>query len=150
MKDQKAKVYNKLITIVDERIDMASKAIKVIDESHESETKSSAGDKFETGRTMMQAERQKSETQLRRAMDLKNDLVKVKMTRRYDEVDFGSMVITNKGTYFMAIGLGKVDVEGKPYFCISFASPIGQLLKDKKVGDTIVFRENKIKIKEIV
>ncbi len=150
MRELKSKIYQKLVAIVDDRIDMATLAIKTIDESHETETKSSAGDKFETGRTMMQRERQNSEVQLRRALDLKNDLFKVKLGRKFEEVDFGSMVITNKGTYFMAIGLGKLEVEGKPYFCISFASPIGQLLKDKKVGETIEFRGNKIKIKEIV
>ena len=43
------------------------------------------------------------------------------------------------GTYFLAAGLGKITVGEEDVFVISTASPIGQLLVGKTVGEEIVF-----------
>ena len=43
------------------------------------------------------------------------------------------------GTYFFVAGLGKIAVGAEDIFVISTASPIGQLLVGKTVGEEIVF-----------
>ena len=49
---------------IEEQLASLRKAISSIEESKLNETKSSAGDKFETGRAMMQMEQDKTESQL--------------------------------------------------------------------------------------
>jgi transcription elongation GreA/GreB family factor len=55
-------------------------------------------------------------------------------------ISIGSTVKTNRGTYFLAAGLGKITVGAEDVFVISTASPIGQLLVGKRVGEEIVFK----------
>jgi len=64
-------------------------------------------------------------------------------------VAFGSLVTTDQGRYFIAIGLGAVEMEGETCYAISLASPIGQALKDKGVGDVIEFSGKRITIDAI-
>lgn len=104
-----------------------------------SDTKSSAGDKHEVGRAMVQQELDKLEEQRAKILALQQELERVPQERVYDRVAFGSLVTTDQGRYFIAIGLGAVEVDGGPYYAISLASPIGQALKDKRVGEVIAF-----------
>ncbi|HLV14785.1 MAG TPA: hypothetical protein VKY41_06375 [Xanthomarina sp.] len=67
-----------------------------------------------------------------------------------DNVVLGSLVKTTSNNFFIAISVGKIEVEGTPYLGISLNSPIGQLLKNKIVGDTITFNNNTFTIIEII
>ena len=62
----------------------------------------------------------------------------------------GSLVITDRATYFMGVSAGAVEINGSTYYCISLESPIGKLLLGKKEGDTAQFNDTTIKIKEVV
>lgn len=119
-------------------------------ESRDNNTKSSAGDKHETARAMMQIELENNQKQLQQSLALKQELSKINLERKYSKVDFGSLVITNKGKYFISIGIGKVEVENEIVFAISLASPIGQQLKGKQKGESISFNGNQIEILDIV
>jgi len=70
-KKMKQLIHNQLLTDLDKRIKSAKEFIESAKESRDNDTKSSAGDKFETGREMMQMEIDKNETQLRKALKLK-------------------------------------------------------------------------------
>lgn len=115
-----------------------------------SDTKSSAGDKHEVGRAMVQQELDKLEEQRAKLIALQQELARVPLDRVYEQVGFGSLVITDQGSYFIAIGLGAVEVEGGPCYAISLASPIGQALKDKRVGDAVDFNGKRITVQAIV
>jgi len=60
----------------------------------------------------------------------------------HQAVGLGSLVKTNKGTYFVSISIGELKIEESSVFVISLQSPIGQGLKGKKVGDLFTFRAN--------
>lgn len=107
--------------------------------SFASDTKSSAGDKHEVGRAMVQQELDKLEDQHAKLIVLQQELARVPRERIFDHVAFGSLVHTDQGTYFIAIGLGRIPFHNGSCFAISLASPIGQAMKDKRVGDTITF-----------
>ncbi|MEM1122632.1 MAG: 3-oxoacyl-ACP synthase, partial [Bacteroidota bacterium] len=126
--------------IVQQRITNAQQAMQSAETAKNSQTKSSAGDKFETGRAMMQAEEERSKVQLAKAIALQNSLNQIDFSCASQEVKVGSLVTTNRGSYLLSVGLGKILVEGQPYFAISLASPIGQLLFGKEVGEAIIFR----------
>ena len=114
-----------------------------------SDTKSSAGDKHEVGRAMVQQELDRLEEQLAKLVALQHEIARVPLARNYDRVAFGSLVGTDHGTYFMAIGLGRIEFEGGSCFAISLASPIGQAMKDKRVGEQVTFDGKGITVQRI-
>jgi transcription elongation GreA/GreB family factor len=118
-------------------------------DARNSDTKSSAGDKHEVGRAMVQQELDQLETQLAKVQVMQQELHSVPLDRAYDRAAFGALVSTDQGRYFIAIGLGAVEVDGGTCYAISLASPIGQALKDKCVGDAIDFNGKRILLVEI-
>jgi len=146
MKVSKVEIHQTILQLLSESIILATKDYALAKESRDSDTKSSAGDKFETGREMMQREMDKISASLDQYKNQINLLNKINLYRSYSLVDLGSLVNTDQGYYFVAIGLGKVEVNSESIMVISLESPIGQLLKGKRTGDTISFREKNIKI----
>lgn len=67
----------------------------------------------------------------------------------HTSVVLGSIVKTNTATFFISISIGALELESVTYYGISLLSPIGLLLKNKVVGDTIEFNGNKHTILEI-
>lgn len=135
---------------VDEKIKAAQKAIDTAQKSANKETKSSSGDKYETGRSMMQLEIEKYSAQLNDGLNLKKTLTQINIAKKFDTVQSGSLVITNEGNYFIAVSAGKFILDNTTYFAISYSSPVGQALFNKKVNDFIEFRDKKFIIKDIV
>ncbi len=127
----------------------AEHAIATTRAAFASDTKSSAGDKHETGRAMVQQELDKLEEQLSKLLALRQELDRVPLDRVFDRVAFGSLVGTDQGTCFMCIGLGRLEFAGEQCFAISLASPMGQALSDKRPGDTAVLNGKSIVIREI-
>ncbi|NQU87687.1 MAG: 3-oxoacyl-ACP synthase [Mariniphaga sp.] len=148
-KEIKQLFLDQLFNILERKTEAAISAIESAKESRDSDTKSSAGDKYETSRAMMQIEIEKNEVQLSKIINLKNDLSLIDTQKEYTKVEFGSLVKTNQGTCFISIGMGKVTVDVQSIFAISIASPIGKLLLDKVVGDIILFQGREFVIKEI-
>jgi len=110
-----------------------------------SETKSSAGDKHETGRAMLQLEMEKAGQQLAGINQMKMVLARIHIDFT-STVKLGSLIMTDHANYFLAISAGEISIEGVTYFAISSGSPIGKLLLGKQVGDTVNFtREMLIK-----
>ena len=149
MTDLKQLLVNQIENILDKRIETANRDIELAKESRDSETKSTAGDKYETGRAMIQFELEKNNVQLSKAVQLKNELSQIDVHKKLTKVVFGSIVITNQGNYFISIGLGKINIDEESFFAISLASPIGMVLSNKKVGDNFNFLDKKIIITEI-
>ena len=145
----KQKILDHLITILDRKIEVLKQTIQSTKESRATDTKSSAGDKFETGRAMMQMEIEKNEVQLNKTLIHKNELGKIKVDQVSKVAAHGSIVNTDTGNYFFSLPLGKIIVEKKEFICISMGSPIGQVLLGVKKGDTISFQNRKIKILKI-
>ena len=137
-------------TYVEERIISAQNAITVAQEAANEEGKSSAGDKYETGRAMMQLEIEKNTSQLLQAKQMLNLLNQIKTFTTQNLVQQGSLVQTNNGFYFIAIGAGIVKMNNLDYYLISQVSPICQLLKGKKVGDSFVFNSKEFKILSVL
>jgi len=134
----------------DARIRGLTDALAGIEASRNAETKSSAGDKFETGRAMMQMEEAKLNAQLGEVMKLRETMAGVKDTASGDRIAMGSLVATNRGIYFLAIGIGKVNLGGRTVFCTSLAAPIGQQLHGKRVGEHFSFNELEFEVLGLV
>lgn len=133
----------------DHRIARIQDALQSVHESLFSETKSSAGDKHETGRAMLQLELEKLGRQLAEAEKMKVVLGKIDQNRKSKVISLGSWVKTTKGDYFLAISAGEFKNEDISIFCISTGTPIGRLLMGKSIDDTVVFNNREIRILDL-
>lgn len=113
------------------------------------ETKSSAGDKHETGRAMMQLEIEQNSAQLAETVKLKEALARVYIDKPAEKVDAGSLVITNQGNFFIAISVGQAVVDDKIFLIIAPESPIGIKLKGLKAGESLFFNNKTFKIEQV-
>jgi len=145
----KHQLYKFCESYAEERIIRIKKSINDIQESLSSETKSSAGDKHETGRAMLQLEREKLGQQLAEGERTKQVLAKVNPDQNSSSIGLGSWVKTSKADYFLAISAGEYKCEASSVYCISSGTPIGKLLIGRAVGDTIHFNGSEIKINSV-
>ncbi|CAH0999338.1 hypothetical protein LEM8419_00636 [Neolewinella maritima] len=145
----KAALYQACTEHIERTIRTITQNLTSIDASRSSETKSSAGDKFETGRAMLHLEEQNNQRQLSEILQVKHALGKIDPAHSSPRIQTGSLIITDRGTYYLAVGLGKVTLAGSRYYCISPQSPIGGLLLHKTVGDEVHFNGKPIKIQGV-
>jgi len=133
------------LSYVQVRMEAAQQAIEAAQAASRDDTKSSAGDKYETGRAMMQQETDRNMAQLNEANKLKVTLNKINPGTVMNKADTGSVVITDNGNFYMAIGAGALLVAGQTYFAVSPGSPIGLKLKGLTEGQKFMLN-NKIYI----
>ncbi len=145
----KQSLYMQCADFVEQRYLKIQTQIKEIQESLTSETKSSAGDKHETGRAMLQLEREKAGQQWAEIEKIKENLSKVDPTKSTQRIGIGSVVFTSQSNYFIAISAGQLKCNADSFYAISPHTPIGLLLMGKKVNDTIDFREQQFVIKAV-
>ena len=146
----KLKLYQSCEAYLQKRLNAIEQRLSDINDSLGAETKSSVGDKYETGRAMLHLEKDKQMLQLATLLESKKILNGVDWESKLSEVGQGALVKTNRGYFYIAISAGKLEVEGQIYFSISLAAPIGKLLLGKKVGDKFDFRGADYWIEELV
>ncbi|MDH7446199.1 3-oxoacyl-ACP synthase [Aquimarina sp. 2201CG14-23] len=149
MKKIKEELYHQCELFVEDRLHRIRNRIANIQESLGSETKSTAGDKHETGRAMLQLEREKAGVQLAEAQNLQILLAKIDVSSSSEVIRLGSLVKTSQGNYFISISVGKITVENEFYFAIAPNTPIGKLLLGKKTSDHFNFNEKQYIIQKI-
>jgi hypothetical protein len=143
-------LFDKCSDYVETRFSTIQSSIEEIQESLTSETKSSAGDKHETGRAMLQLEREKAGQQLAEIENVKNALAQINIEKTSETVILGSLVYTSQFNYFIAISAGLITVDYEIFYAISPQTLIGQLLLGKRTGDSFIFREQVIVIEYII
>ena len=137
-------------SFVNKRLHTVTEIISSNQKALQSETKSSAGDKHETGRAMLQLEMEKAGQQLAGITQMKEILAKVDITKVSNIAHLGSIIETDSVNYFLSISAGKLVVDGKVYFAVSMSSPIGKLLLGKKIGEVLSFNGNKAVITSLI
>lgn len=140
----KEQLYKACALFVGNRLKTVTNIIESNKKALHSETKSSAGDKHETGRAMLQLEMEKASQQLDGINTMAAILNKISIENQSKTIRLGSLITTTKANYFLAISVGKIVIENKDYFAISAQSPIGKQLLGKNIGDTIPFNNAEI------
>ncbi|HLW30464.1 MAG TPA: hypothetical protein VKX29_06375 [Brumimicrobium sp.] len=135
MKELKDKVVKAIEHELEERLKMATQTYNDALEARNNDTKSSAGDKYETSRAMMQQEMDNAESSIHQVKVFKNELNRLPLKENSKTVISGSLVETNTGIYFLGLSLGKIEVNNRIVYAISTASPLGKLLLNGQVGD---------------
>ncbi|AEH00767.1 hypothetical protein [Lacinutrix sp. 5H-3-7-4] len=146
----KEQLYKQCKSFIENRLKTVQETIASIQESLLSETKSSAGDKHETGRAMLQLEREKAGQQLAQIQKTNLILSKIDYQKSANKVSLGSIIYTNKVNYFIAISAGVIEYNNESFYAISANTPIAQLLMSKVEGDTVAFRDNTFTITKVL
>ena len=145
----KEKLHKQCLHVAEDRIVSLQNILQETQDAANNETKSSAGDKHETGRAMAQLETEKLTAQLTEALKLKQALSQIKTTSSTNQITIGSVVSTNNGNFYISASIGKLDIDEQSFFAISPASPIGNLLLTKKEKESFSFNGNTYVITEI-
>lgn len=135
----KQAIYKTCLELTQSKIDLCEKELALLNASQNSETKSSMGDKYETSREMMQRERDNLQATLHTHNTAKGLLLRIDVEKTCTLAELGSYIETDKASYFLCIGLGKIEVDGMTVNVISMQSPIGKALLGKKPLETFVF-----------
>ncbi len=139
MKNLRDKIYDHCMLVLKERHAVLRQEWQNLQQAAASETKSSMGDKYETGREMLNLEKQKMATQLNEVSRQLKEMEALAFGRLNHFVQPGVVVETDKQVFFLAIPLGKIKVDGQEVFVLSAQSPLGLAMLQKKEGDTFGF-----------
>ena len=150
MNNLKQDLYSQCQAFVDNRLRTIQKTINEIQESLTSETKSSAGDKHETGRAMLQLEREKAGHQLSEIQKLNQLLSKIDISKTSEGIGLGSIIYTTQANYFITISAGELKFDNQSFYAISANTPIAKLLLGKLKGDQIQFRDQEFEIIKVI
>jgi hypothetical protein len=150
MTDLKKELYNKCLAYVKNRLEAAKQALDDVQAAVNEETKSSAGDKYETSREMMQQETDRNMAQLNEANKLKVALSVIGTGGTAEAAEPGSVVITDNGNFYLAISAGLITVSNKKYYAVSPASPIGLKLKGLKSGNNFTLNDKSYLIEQVI
>jgi transcription elongation GreA/GreB family factor len=87
------------------------------------DTKSSMGDKYETGREMLQQEINNLQRQLNEVLNQQSLIQKIN-AEPSSKVQNGALVKTNKGLFYIAASLGEIVFENQKIMTVSIESPL--------------------------
>lgn len=114
-----------------------------------SDTKSSVGDKYETGRAMIHLEEEKMHSQI---VLLESELAILKSVDKdesYNHVKPGAMITAGDLNIFISIPMGKIMYKDIQILVISPVSPLGKVLFGKREGDEFPFMGRSVIINSI-
>ncbi len=145
----KKHLYNKCQEFVKNKLQTIENTIKSNQEGLRSETKSSAGDKHETGRAMLQLEMEKAGQQLHVVNQMQAVLKRIDISKSNKKICLGSYIETSENNYFLAISIGKIATDKGDCFVVSTFSPIGKQLLGKQQGDIIKWQKTPLLIHKV-
>lgn len=150
MQEFKDKIYRVAIALVKGKICLLNDERKAISEGILEDSKSSAGDKFETGREMMTQDLNHVEKQLKQMNRDLDELYRLQAIKESNgTIREGSLLQLGSEWFLIAISLGQLLVEGENVFLLSKNSPLGQLLIGKQNKEEVLFR-GKVSLIEFV
>ncbi len=146
----KQKLYVACLQILNNKIQALQNTLNELGEGAISDGKSSAGDKHETARAMMQLEQEKISRQLDEVLTQKTILQKIDSIVKSAQITKGSLVKTNRGYLYLSIALGKINVEGVDIIVLSPQSPLGLKLMGLKAKSSVEINAVTYNIMEVL
>ena len=145
----KERLHQVCMDYVEDRIASARQAITAARESANDDTKSSAGDKYETGREMMQQEIDRNRKQLEESQKLKLILEQIDPAKPVALAQNGALVTTNFGRFYISISRGQIMIDECIYFAVSSVSPIGLKLMKQTEGYEFDFNGKLFRVEKV-
>ena len=135
--------------LIGQRIATAKSAMEQAQEAANSEEKSSAGDKYETGRAMGHLQRDMHARQLAESIKELATLQAVQTESIYHEGRTGALLQADNIAFYIIAGLGKQVVYGETMLFLSPQAPLAKTMIGKKAGDTVFFNQSMITVRDV-
>lgn len=145
----KQKIKQHCLEVISNKIYSLNQALQSATEASNNETKSTAGDKHETAKAMMQLEQEKLSKQLSELQNQFAELEKIDVSTNRQTATKGSLIETDKGWFFIGIGLGKLLIENQIVFAVSEQSPIGKYILENNINSGFDFNGISYEIKSV-
>lgn len=141
----KEKLIQQLFALLQQKKKVIEENLHQLKESLFSETKSSAGDKHETARAMVQLEFEQISKQLHETESLISQFTRIS-SMSPSKIGLGSLIQTNHSWFYLSIPMGKIQIDGIEIFCLGINAPLASLFTNKNLGDSIKFGDTEYKI----
>ena len=76
-------------------------------------------------------------------------LMETDCSRIYTEGAKGAVIDCDQAIFFIAAGIGKLELEGNMIMVLSPLAPMGRMLAGKKAGDGLLFNNKAINIRSV-
>lgn len=133
-------LLEKIKEYIENRMNTSWQAMEAAKNSANEEGKSSAGDKYETARAMGQLDREMNGRMYEQARQERLSLDKINTETNFSKIAFGALTETTMGHFFVSIGAGIIEIDGKKTMAVSPQSPIGQVIIGKTTNESFDFR----------
>ncbi|GAB5558075.1 MAG: hypothetical protein SchgKO_22880 [Schleiferiaceae bacterium] len=137
---QKKELISQIYKTIQSRLTACKQAMEDYSEALLAEGKSSAGDKYETGRAMIHQEMDQTKAQRAQWEDHHVRLKSIEGMPAMNTAELGALVQTNRGHFFLFAAIGQFEVDGLTIFSMGMTSPLGQAMLGKGVGSDFSFR----------
>lgn len=137
------------LDLLGQRMATAEEAMRQAQEAANNEEKSSAGDKYETGRAMGHLQKDMHARQLAELVRELAALHAVNTGQLYPEARSGAFLRADRLAFFISIGLGRQIVNGETILFLSPNAPLALALQNKRAGDPVVFNRETMILREI-
>lgn len=145
-KSLKALFYQACLTALSAKLADLKAEVEQLRVGIANDSKSSMGDKYETGREMMQQEINRLERQASLTGQQIFGLKAINLEKTYTTIEKGSLVETNIGLFFIAVSYREVKSGKQSCFMISEFAPLAKLLLKKQVNDKVVLNQKTVEI----
>jgi hypothetical protein len=146
----KRKVHQYCLQIVAGKLAALEEKLSDLSASAANETKSSAGDKYETGRAMLHIEQDQVRAQKAELMAQQAVLNGIDPSIKTERIVLGSLAHVGESYYFLSIALGRLQVEEQTVFALSLQAPLGKQLKGLTTGESIAMGGKMVTVTEVI
>ncbi|GAA5085631.1 hypothetical protein GCM10023210_06660 [Chryseobacterium ginsengisoli] len=142
---------SKILDVIKSKLaDKIQKFESLIEETRASnnDTKSSMGDKYETGREMLQQEINNLQRQLNECLNQQSLIQKIN-EEPSSKVQNGALVKTNKGLFYISASIGEIILEDQKIMTVSTESPLVKAMAGLSKGQNFSINNVNQTIEEI-
>ena len=143
-------ILKHLMGHVDKDLEEAKARMASLKESLGAESKSSAGDKHETGRAMIHLEQERVQDTVGRLEHMRGVLVqRATQGKAIQRVSPGALVETTGPWVLVGVPLGKVQLPDALVLCVGVEAPLAQQWHGAQPGDQVVLGSQQLTIQAI-
>ena len=148
--DFKQMVHKYCLQIVADKLKAMEEKLRDLSASAANETKSSAGDKYETARAMLHIEQDQVRGQKAELLAQQAVLNSIEPNLKTERIVLGSLVQIGESYYYLSLALGRLKVEGKTVYALSLQAPLGGQLKGLTTGESVTVAGKVRRVDEVV
>ncbi len=145
---QKKQLQQRLLKELQIKLNELEVEMEGLREAKTADTKSSAGDKYETGRESLSQTQGLLEAQQSKLLAMFRGVERVHIAER-SAISEGALLHLSIGWVWVAVPFGKISLDKTAIQVVSPQAPLVQSLKSIKVGESISLNGRKVELKGI-